>query len=232
MNARPVVRILVSLPIFVVALSIVAAETRGGDRSSARATAAKLAKVRMTLDWEAMELGAAIDAVGTSTDIAFVVSPALRERDTDAPTVSLELSKVRVSKLLEILGDVFEIEYVQQDGYVLVTTPQDAVRRTAVLRVYDVSALLYRAPDFTGPEIVLRGSDDDDGLPAIGTEERDEPPHVDEIVDLVQRTTAGKGDWDFDGVSIDSFGTRKIVVRHTPRKHLEIARTLALLGAF
>lgn len=221
-------RLLLSVSVLVVSVT----SAFGVDPAPSRSIAQTLAKTRMTVDWESMELGTALEQVRRSTDVPFVIAPALRARDDDESKVSLTLSEIRTSKLLELLADAFDVEYLASDGYVLVTTPADAVRRTAVLRVYDVSALLLRAPDFTGPEIVLRGSRDRDDLPSPGgTEERRDPPRADEIVDLVLRTTAGDGDWDFDGVSIDAFGSRKIVVRHTPRKQLEIARTLAVLGA-
>jgi len=189
----------------------------------------RLVHTRMTLDWEAVPLDRALEQIGAQARVSFVITSALRDREM--PQLNLKLSKIRVMSLLRILQKSYSVEFLEQGGVVLVTSPEDRVRRTAVLRIYDVSTALYRAPDFIGPEIVLRGSEGFDDYRPEPLEEEREPRDIGEILDLL-RNSVEPETWDFEGVSIDTFGHRKIVVRHTPEVHRKIQSVLRAVASF
>lgn len=198
------------------------------DALAASRVTTRLARTRVTLDWEDMQLDQALKEVGGYARVHFMLSKQLRERGGLEDGISLKLKEAKVSSVLEILASTYDLKYMEKGGVVIVTTPQDAIKRTAVLRVYDVSGLLYTPPDFIGPEIVLRGSEGFEDFEPEPPEIHKDGPSIDEVLDLI-RTTTNETQWDFDGVSIGTFGTRKIIVRHTPEMQRKVARVIHML---
>lgn len=198
------------------------------DTQAASTVATRLDRTRVNFEWDDMQLDQALKEVGTYARVNFILSPQLRERGGLENGISLKLKNARTRTVLEILKSTYDLTFLLQGNVVIVTTPQDAVKRTAVLRVYDIAGLLYTPPDFIGPEIELRGSEGFDDFEPPPSEIHKDGPSIDEILDLI-RTTTNESQWDFDGVSIDTFGTRRIIVRHTPEMQRKVARVIHML---
>ena len=197
--------------------------------TSTRTLRSRLDRMKLTVEWEDAPLEDVVRQLSVQLGCNMVLAPAAAERAGD--TVSLKLTKLRARSVLDLLSSSQDLEFLMKGGVVLVTTPEDAIRRTAVLRVYDVASAMYRAPDFRGPEIVLRGSGGYDDFEPEPLEEIPEQRTADEILDLIQSHT-GDVDWDAPGVSIDTFGSRKIVVRHTPEVQRRVLRMILAIESF
>jgi hypothetical protein len=177
------------------------------------------------VDWRDASWGEVARDLSVLTGRNFLVARALEDRG-DA-SLTLRLEGVAAGALLRILKSSFAIEVVFEHEVFFLTTPEDALRRSAVVRIYDASAALYEPPDFVAPEMGLRGSSD-----APEPRPREEPrPQRDvaELVELVVRAT-GASLWEQEGAVLQGIGTR-LLVRHTPAVHRKVQRVLRALEA-
>lgn len=181
----------------------------------------------ISIHWEGRALEDALRDLGVQLGFSFVLAPELRDRAGDAITVSL--SRVRGVTVLRILRSFYDVRFLWQGGVIWVTTEAEAIRRTAVTRIYDVRAALHRPPDFPAPErrvgLPRPGAGGDDPEPA---EIPHDPMDVEEFAEIV-RSGTGRDLWDFEGVSLTTLPGR-LVVRHSPEVHRKIQRILFALG--
>jgi hypothetical protein len=79
----------------------------------------------------------------------------LEEASVSADTpITKSLHQVRLSTLLELVLSDLELTYVEKDGLLLITTPEDAESRM-VVRVYDCRDLLAMAAPASADKLVL-----------------------------------------------------------------------------
>jgi hypothetical protein len=186
----------------------------------------RLDRARIQVHWEERSLAQSLEEVGRLLGVPLLLAPALQLRADEVWSLTLRETSGR--SLLQILERLHEIRFLGQGEVIWATTPADAVRRTARLRIYDVRATLFAPTDFPGPRLGL-------GL-SLGLQEvepvrevRREPVSVDELVELI-RSGTGSSTWEHEGVSISGIPGR-LLVRHTPAVHRRVQRILAALGS-
>jgi len=179
----------------------------------------------LTVHWEDRALRDVARDLGGFLGVPFLLSRELRDRAEE--TLTLDLEHVKASALLGVVREQLDVRYVAGDGLVWITTPADAVRRTAVLHVYDVRVLTTRPmPIPPPPEMGIRGQRIEEEV-----EVEEPPPRVDEdaLLELLQNGTGGDETWSYKGTSIRLVSGR-LFVRHTPEVHRKVLQILAGLG--
>jgi hypothetical protein len=196
----------------------------GPDDARAYAEAVRtLARRPVTVSWEAVDLEAAVKELRLLLARPILFAAAAEDRKT--VPVTLELRNVSFASLFRLVEGAAKVRFLFEGGFIFVTTPEDAVRRSVVMRVYDVSDLLYQAPDFPAPVMSLHP-----GRPAEPpAESESQRRDGGEIVDLM-RTLVGLDAWEVEGASIAISG-RLLVVTHTPEVHAKIREFIAALAA-
>ena len=223
----PAPALLLALATSLVATSLFGARAAAQSRPRRELPLAqKLQHKRITVTWEDRELQGALKDLSIQIGTPFLLFPELRDRAEERVTLSVK--RMRALNLLRILADLHDITFLRRGEVVFATTPENAVKRTAVLRIYDARSNLYRPTDFPGPELGLRrpGSDFEPRPRAITRD----PMDPGELVDII-RNGIGSEEWDFEGVSIDATSHGQLIVRHTPRVQRKVARILLMLGS-
>ena len=157
-------------------------------------------------------------------DLPIVVAKPLKDDDAN---IEMKLDRVRADLVLKMLRDNADVRFIVDRGILWITTPQDAVKRSAVLRMYDIRAITRSRTSYRPPR--------DMGLPGLRPDDDREQVEVvegvdeSEVVDLIQNGT-GPANWELDGVSIQSMSGR-LVVRHTPGMQRKVFKILLGLGA-
>jgi hypothetical protein len=187
-------------------------------------TVRQLRARRLTVEWNQTALENVVKELRLHLSRNFVFAPAAADRK--AEPVNLELREVTAATLITLIESSAKIRFVFEDGVILVTTPEDAVRRSLEIRVYDIGDLLYEAPDFPGPSMDINPGK------VTAPPEESEPRRKDggEIVDLV-RTLVGAEAWDVEGTSI-VVSHNLLIVRHTPAVHAKVRELVWKLAAF
>jgi hypothetical protein len=102
-------------------------------------------RLNQRIDFKVVEipLHQVFEDLGDQTGIQFVLKlKKLEEASVSRDTpVTKSLKRVRVSTLLELMLEDLELRYVDRDGLVLITTPEDAESRLQI-HVYDCRDLL------------------------------------------------------------------------------------------
>jgi hypothetical protein len=204
----------------------VLARGRLAGAEDARAYADALAQLRarrLSVAWNGLSLAEAVKDLRVRLGRAILFTAEAADRK-ESP-ITLELTDVAAASLVRVVESSAKVRFLFEGGIVFVTTPEDAVRRSLVMRVYDVSDLLYRAPDFPAPFMGLHP-----GRPAEAPEESPaERRDASEIIDLM-RTLVGPDAWDVPGTAI-AFSGRLLVVTQTPEVHAKIRHFISALAA-
>jgi hypothetical protein len=196
----------------------------GADDVRAYADALKQLKARtLTLSWKDLALEDAVKELRVHLARTILFAPAAY--DLKKNPISFELDRIPAGSALRVIESAAKVRFLFEGGIVWVTTPEDAVKRSLVMRVYDVSDLLYQAPDFPAPILSLHP-----GKPVQQPQEESASKRdTGEIIDLV-RTLAGQEKWDVEGTSIAISG-HLLVVTQTPEVHARIREYVAALAA-
>ena len=182
----------------------------------------RLAATRVSVEWDDIGLGDAIRHIGRIVRFNMVLGKELRERDEEP--VDLKLNDVPVMTILKLLRQQFEIEFQHRHGVLVVTTEEDAMKKSMVLGIYGIRLITYTPPDFPAPGILgLRpGPPSEPPVEAVQQEPRFDP---DFVVDLVRNTTGGEKIWDIEGASI-SHHNGKLIGRHASHIQARVRRML------
>jgi hypothetical protein len=187
----------------------------------------RLLRTRVDISFEDRELPLALRDLRVISGIPILLTPALIAVGDE--TVTLELHRVPLIQVLRVLARLHDLKFLAKDGAIYATTPEDAVKRTAVMAIYDVRAVTYSPPNFRAPRRMgLRPSNHIEAEPEEET--RGESMSGEDLVELIRKGT-GESQWEFDGVSID-YHSGKIVVRHTPTVHAKVRRIVLMLSYF
>lgn len=181
----------------------------------------RLDQTLITVKWDDQPLDFVVKDLAMRTGLNFYVTPAAREAAED--TIDLELTRARALMVVRLLGEHFKLKFINRHGLIYITTPEGAIKQTAVLRLYDIRDMLYVPPDFPAPKIGIPI-----GPPSEEELEDAEPPAQKDpefMIELIKKAT-GESNWENDSVSIDAYGGR-LVVRHTPGMQRKVARFLA-----
>ncbi len=158
------------------------------------------------------------------TGINFVVTPQVRELDTEKTTLKdFVLPPRSVFSALETIGSVTGVRWKVQNGAVLLVTPENA-HGQAYLVPYGVEDLVRGISDKPGRELKLRGpQDQEEPLP---DDEEPKPTVVDanKLMDLIKEHVA-KETWDTIGSITEQKGV--LQVRTTREIHTKVEKLLA-----
>ncbi|MFH1024148.1 MAG: hypothetical protein V1809_12280 [Planctomycetota bacterium] len=77
--------------------------------------------------------------------------------------VTLEADRISALTTLEWACRLTETDFDVQDGKILITTPEEALRPYLVTEIYDIRGLALRIPDYPGPDINLSAGREGDG---------------------------------------------------------------------
>ena len=158
------------------------------------------------------------------TGLPLVMTAALADRESERLT--LQLRNVPATAVLRHLQATMNLGFYARDGVIFVTSREDVVAKTSILKIYDVRSWLRSTTDFRPRPIGLRPStqwrDSEEELEVVR-----EGMNIDELVDLIRRAT-GASAWEHEEVSLRGFHGR-LVVRHTPSMQRKVLSILAQL---
>ncbi len=138
----------------------------GVDPRTASADIRELARTirtrRMTLKFEKLAATDVVDLLRQVTGLNFVITGAARRKlETDTPTVSLELRNLPLENVLNLIAmQLGEYRFILRYGAVVLVTSEE-FRPRRVLRIYDITDLLYTPPDFPAPKLGLTSPDEE-----------------------------------------------------------------------
>jgi hypothetical protein len=224
---KPVAVLVLSALLLSSAPSQTIARGKLADPEDARAYSDVLKQIRarrLSVAWKDTPLSDAVKELRIHLDRTIIFTAAAGEKK-DAP-VSLELFDVSVATTMRQLQAFAKVRFLFEGGVLFVTTPEDAAQRSLEIRVYDVSDLLYRAPDFPGPSMDLHPGKPGSPPDEVPAERRDGS----ELADLL-RTLVGSEPWDVPGTSI-TISHHLLIVRQTPEVHAKIKELVLSLAAF
>lgn len=139
---------------------------------------------RVTLEFEDQDGVEALLAVSRQAGVNLVIDPALQAGG--ARTVTLRASNMRLDNALDWMTRLMDTRWSLSNGAIYVGGSTDA---EAVLRVHDVSALVFQSRDHGGKLIAFASSAGN--APALFENlEGAEPVTPEEVVDLLQRSVS------------------------------------------
>ncbi|HYE99902.1 MAG TPA: hypothetical protein VEJ18_13370 [Planctomycetota bacterium] len=185
----------------------------------------RLSALKATVDFDGQRLVEAMDFIRDLTGLNVVVAPSAALKEGDA-TVRLRAKDLPVRSILKLLLHNRGLRATWRDGAVVVV-PEEELRDSVVLRVYDVRSLTAKLQDHPGPKVEL----------ATGKTHVDVVFHLEEprplmegdfLVDLVRANTGGRS-WDGDSAEI-RMADGRLIVSQTPAVHAEIEQFLRKVG--
>jgi len=199
--------------------------THSADKEIYRTMVRRLNGTRLTVKWEETGLEEAIRHIARNARINMVILGPVKERSEEP--VNLTLSDVSAMTIVKLLRDQFEIEFQHRHGVLVVTSGEDALKKSMVLGIYGIHDVLYTPPDF--PSKVRMGLNGSGFQPEEAEEEEAKEPPFDPdfIIDLIRGTTGGDKVWDVEGASI-AHHNGKLIVRHAPHIQVRVRRMLRI----
>jgi hypothetical protein len=192
----------------------------------------KLETLKVTVDFQDVKLGEAIDYLRDVTGLNLVLLPRAAEKGEFK--VRLKVRELTVKSTLKLMLSGHGLSVTWRDGAVVVL-PQEDLQDEVTFQMYDVRAQLVKLSDFPGPkvELVRPGRGATTG-PIVGIEqfELHDPPVAPEfLVDLVKANTGGQS-WDQNRNASIQLTNGMLVVSQTGPVHREIKTLLGLLAQY
>src|SRR5262245_5028652 len=126
----------------------------GADDVRAYADALKQLRGRtLSVSWKDLTLEGAVKDLRLQLSRTILFAPAAYELKT--VPMALEVNQVSAASLLRVVENAAKVRFLFESGVIWVTTPEDAVKRSLVMKIYDISDLMYQAPDFPAPVLSL-----------------------------------------------------------------------------
>ena len=133
-------------------LRVAVAAATPGPNGAPRDLARALKAQRVSVDFLDVPLSEALAQIGAEWSLNLVLTAPLRERADDL--VTLQLKNVSKLQVLRFLARTFDFTILQdRHGLLIATTKEDAVKRSMVLKFYDVRLQLFAPTSFPGPEL-------------------------------------------------------------------------------
>jgi hypothetical protein len=194
------------------------------DREAYVTISRRISGLRMSVTWEGITLGEVRKDLARRLGINLVIDKSVADKAEEP--IDLTLKDVSARTVLRQLEDALGVVFQHRHGVVVITTQEDALTRSMVLRLHEIRLILYEPPDFPPPvELGLRP-----GRPLELPEEPEpkEGMSKDFLVDLVRSATGGPEVWDVPGASLVA-ENGILFVRHAPHVQGRVARLLARL---
>ena len=182
----------------------------------------RLSRTPVNVRWDGVDLGDAMTELSAVVGVPVIVTADLKDR---GDLVDLAWTGGRALSLLRVIARQHDVKFLLEDGVLIATTEQEAIQRTAMVKIYDIRGQIFPLTDFRGPRIGLARPEFEEEEPREVTQEGFTE---DDLIDVLQSAT-GRNSWDHEGVSISAMHGR-IIVRHSPSMHRRIERILASLG--
>lgn len=150
------------------------------------------------------------------------------EIDGEEITVSGPFRDLKAINVLDLVVDQVGLDYTFDEGSLVITTPGNG-GGDAVLALYNVSDILNKIRDFSGPELILRPSGESGESPISFTsdiEEDEESLDPDSLMELIRESISGAEDWDEENLSYHS---GQLLVRASRQLQAEVQGVLANL---
>jgi general secretion pathway protein D len=183
-----------------------------------------LNNTRIELNFEETKLDAAIEWMRASTGANFIIDQAVVDAGMDA-TYGLKVQSVTAKDALELIAEVYKVNYVVRNGVVTII-PADQAKGGEYVEIYDVRDLVNKVASFPGSDFNLSPS---------GTvkEEPAEPPEPTPIVlegDALRQLITENIDpktWEGNSnVTINLQASGALVVRQSAEVHHKIDKLL------
>ncbi len=216
--------VLAALGLGAAAQDLITGSGRTTREGGERRMMAVLGNSSLSVDWTDLRLEDCVRDLRDRTGLNILLSAGARASDFEV--AALELRRVSPLLLVQLLAEESGLIARFGRGMVVFETPEESVRRSATLAIYDLASRFYEPPDFPAPRIGIRPVIEEDFEDVIRPEARD----FQEIVDIL-RSATGEANWEIEGTSMQVAGKR-LIVRHTPAMQRRVARLLDALSAF
>lgn len=215
----------------ILALAAMAALAYAGD-SGREDAVRKLETMKVTVDFQDLKLGEAVDYLRDVTGLNLVLLPRAAEKADFR--IRMKIRELTVKSTLKLMLASHGLTATWREGAVVILPQEDLVENT-YLEMYDVRAQLMKLPDFPGPrvELVQPGKGATTG-PVVGIElfEPKDPPVAPEfLVDLIKMNVGGQS-WDANKNANIQLTNGMLVVSQTGPVHREIKALLGLLAQY
>lgn len=213
------------------ALAAMAVAAYAGDTGREDAVR-KLETMKVTVDFQDVKLGEAIDYLRDVTGLNLVLLARAAEKGDYK--IRLKVRELTVKSTLKLLLAGHGLTATWREGAVVIL-PQEDLQESVYIEMYDVRAQLVKLPDFPGPrvELVQPGKGQTTG-PIVGIEllEPKDPPVPPEfLVDLIKSNTGGQT-WEQNKNAAIQMTNGMLVVTQTGPVHREIKALLGLLAQY
>jgi hypothetical protein len=188
----------------------------------------KLSAQRVTVDFDGVKLGDALDFLRDATGLNLVLLPSASAKDADQP-VKLKAKDLPVKSVLKLMLHGRGLALTWRGG-ALAVVPVEEMQDAVVMRIYDVRSHLLRLEDFAGPVMELTKTPQQG--PGVVLSLEDPKPLVDPdfLIDLIRTSTGGRS-WDAGKASLD-LADGRLVVTQTAAVHREIEALLRRVGQY
>lgn len=191
----------------------------------------KLSTQKVTVDFDNVKLGDALDFLRDAGGLNLVLLPAASAKDADQP-VKLKAKDLTLKSVLKLMLHGRGLTVTWRDG-ALAVVPVEDLQDSVSMKIYDVRSHLLKIADFAGPRMELV-SPTAGSMPMSGIQiTLDDPKPImepDFLVELIRSNTGGRG-WENGKATIDLVDGR-LVVSQTPAVHREIDALLRRVGQY
>lgn len=188
----------------------------------------KLSTQKVTVDFDNVKLGDALDFLRDATGLNLVLLPSASAKDGEQP-VRLKAKELTAKSVLKLLLHGRGLTVAWRGG-VLAVIPQEELQDDVVMRIYDVRSQLMKIEDHAGPRMELTKTSEQG--PGVIVTLEDPKPIIDPefLLDLVKANTGGRS-WEGNRATID-LADGRLVVTQSPAVHREIDAFLRRLGQY
>ncbi|MHC4662398.1 MAG: hypothetical protein ACYS8W_11980 [Planctomycetota bacterium] len=183
-----------------------------------------LATRRVSLAFQDTPLNEVVAFLQDITGLNIAIDP---EVEADK-TVRIQLKDALLQNALNLIMDQTELTYVFKDNVIFITM-EGQQHGKGIFEIYNVSDILTKVPDFTGPDIRVFNPEEE-GASQVSFEEfdEDEEPWIDPetLIEIIQATT-GEDSWpEEEGFGTISYHRGQLLVINTREIHKQIRTIL------
>jgi len=179
----------------------------------------------ITLDFQDTDLIDVISFLQKITNVNFVIDPQVIAGGA-VPPVTLRVEGMRLRYVLDYVMRLTQLNYAMRDQAIYVSDAT-GLRGSTYMKLYDVRDLLQGMTMFPGPDLDIPepGGTGSRLLPPV---QDDQPPELDEFVDIIQRVVAPETWGGESGAQIGEF-QGSMVVTQTALVHQQVEELLRQL---
>jgi type II secretory pathway component GspD/PulD (secretin) len=181
---------------------------------------AKLANLKVTLDFKEAPIDSVIDYLREISDMNIFLDGKVREKNL---TLSLKVSDISLRSVLALILKPQGCDVMFREGVLMVMTKEDVADRTVKMEIYDCRDILYPIQQFPGVDLDL-----DQAGKLIATPPPDDGDVQFPVEELIRAHTGGRS-WEENPKCGVALNNGLLVVKNTPEVHKQVRRLLDLL---